>query len=126
MDAGYLTRNVRVNVAALASLALAPPAPRVTDEDGVPRLTRGASGYDAQLAWAPVTGAAGYRVFWRAAWTPDWEHEIAVGPVTETTLPGVSIDDVVVGVAAVDSHGHESLASVYVMPERNLKAIKTR
>ena len=125
VDAAYLTRNVRVNVAALASLALAPSAPRVTDDDGVPRLTRGASGYDAQLAWASVAGAAGYRVFWRNAWTPDWEHEITVGPVTETMLSGVSIDNVVIGVAAVDSNGHESLTSVYVMPERKLREIKT-
>ena len=126
VDAAYLTRNVRVNVAALASLALAPSAPRVTDDDGVPRLTRGASGYDAQLAWAPVAGAAGYRVFWRHAWVPDWEHEVTVGSVTEATLPGVSIDDVVVGVAAVGPTGHESLTSVYVMPERKLKEIRTR
>jgi hypothetical protein len=72
-----------------------------------------------------VAGAAGYRVFWRNAWTPDWEHEITVGPVTETMLSGVSIDNVVIGVAAVDSNGHESLTSVYVMPERKLREIKT-
>ena len=61
----------------------------------------------------------------RNAWTPDWEHEITVGPVTETMLSGVSIDNVVIGVAAVDSNGHESLTSVYVMPERKLREIKT-
>lgn len=125
VDMAYLTRNVRVNVAALASLALAPAAPKVIDDEGSPRLTRGASGYDAELAWAPVEGAAGYRVFWRDAWTPDWQHELTVGPVTVTTLSGVSIDNVVIGVASLDAHGHESLTSVYVMPERKLKEIKT-
>ena len=79
VDSAYLLRNVRVNIAALASLALAPPAPRVTDDEGVPRLTRGASGYDAQLAWSPSEGAVGYRVFWRDAWAPDWQHELTVG-----------------------------------------------
>ncbi len=125
VDAAYLTRNIRVNVAALASLALAPPAPRVTDDEGAPRLTRGTSGYDAQLAWGTVDGAAGYRVFWRDAWSPDWEHEMTLGAVTEATLPGVSIDNVVIGVAALSPAGHESLPSVYVMPERKLKEIKT-
>ena len=117
VDSAYLLRNVRVNIAALASLALAPPAPRVTDDEGLPRLTRGASGYDAQLAWAPSEGAVGYRVFWRDAWAPDWQHELTVGPVTEATLPGVSIDNVVIGVAVVGAGGRESLTSVYVMPE---------
>ena len=52
-------------------------------------------GYDAALRWEPAPGAAGYRVFWRRAWTPDWEHELSVGPVTEVVLPGLSIDDYV-------------------------------
>jgi hypothetical protein len=125
VDTAYLTRNVRVNVAALASLALAPAAPSVTDSEGNPRLTRGESGYDARLAWAAAEGAAGYRVFWREAWAPDWQHELTVGPVTEATLPGVSIDNVVIGVASIDTRGHESLTSVYVMPERKLREIKT-
>jgi hypothetical protein len=125
VDPAYLRRNVRVNVAALASLALAPPAPRVTDDEGAPRLTRGASGYDAQLAWTAVEGAVGYRVFWRDAWAPDWQHELTVGPVTEAILTGVSIDNVVIGVASLDASGRESLTSVYVMPERRLREIKT-
>ncbi len=125
VDSAYLLRNVRVNIAALASLALAPPAPRVTDDEGLPRLTRGASGYDAQLAWAPVEGAVGYRVFWRDAWAPDWQHEVTVGALTEATLPGVSIDNVVIGVASLGAGGRESLTSVYVMPERKLREIKT-
>jgi hypothetical protein len=125
VDAAYLTRNVRVNVAALASLALAPAAPSVTDSEGNPRLTRGESGYDARLAWVAAAGAAGYRLFWREAWAPDWQHELTVGPVTEATLPGVSIDNVVIGVASIDARGHESLTSVYVMPERKLKEIRT-
>jgi Peptidase family M28 len=125
VDVAYLLRNVRVNIAALASLALAPPAPRVTGDDGDPRLTRGASGYDAQLAWTTSEGAVGYRVFWRDAWAPDWQHELTVGPVTDVTLPGVSIDNVVIGVAALGAGGCESLTAVYLMPERKLKEIQT-
>ena len=97
----------------------------MTDDEGLPRLTRGASGYDAQLAWTPVEGAVGYRVFWRDAWAPDWEHEVTVGALSEATLPGVSIDNVVIGVASLGDGGRESLTSVYVMPERKLREIKT-
>jgi peptidase M28-like protein len=122
----YLAKNARVNAAALAVLALAPPAPRVTDERGRPLLARGASGYDAQLRWTASPGAAGYRIFWRRAWTPDWEHELTVGAITELVLPGVSIDDRVFGVAALDAVGHESLVSAYVNPPRPPADIQTR
>jgi hypothetical protein len=125
VDTTYLLRNVRVNIATLASLALAPQAPGVTDDEGTPRLTRGSSGYDAHLAWTPCEGAIGYRVFWRHAWAPDWEDELTLGPVTELTLSNMSIDDMVIGVAAVGRSGNESLTSVYLMPERKLKEIRT-
>lgn len=114
----YFLRNVRLNAAAMASLALAPPAPVVVNERGQPMLSRQPSGYDADLKWKPSAGAVGYRVFWREAWTPDWQHEVGVGNVTEFVLPAVSIDDVVFGVAAVGPDGNESLVSAYVNPLR--------
>src|SRR5262245_270709 len=122
----YLARNARVNAAALAVLGLAPPAPRVTDEKGRPRLDRDPSGYDAHLTWEAAPGAAAYRVFWREAWSPDWQHERTVANATELVLPSVSIDDFVFGVAAVDALGHESLASAYVNPPRAGGDVKTR
>jgi hypothetical protein len=125
VSAAYLARNARVNASALAALAMAPAAPAVVDEQGRPRLGRGASGYDAVLRWGASTGAAGYRLFWREAWTPDWQHERDVGNVTEATLPGVSIDDHVFGVAALGPGGEESLVSAYVNPPRAMPEIKT-
>ncbi|HEX6736839.1 MAG TPA: M28 family metallopeptidase [Vicinamibacteria bacterium] len=126
----YLTRNARVNAAALAVLALAPPAPAVSDERGRPLLDRGPSGYDARLRWKASPGAAGYRVFWREAWTPDWEQQRVVtgagGDATELVLPGVSIDDYVFGVAAVSAEGNESLVSAYVNPRRSEEDVETR
>ena len=121
----YLARNARVNAAALAVLGLAPPAPSVVDERGRPRLGRQPSGYDARLQWSASPGAAGYRVFWRDAWSPDWEHQRAVGSVTELVLPGVSIDDSVFGVAALDADGHESVVAAYVNPPRPEVPIQT-
>ena len=114
----YLLKNARVNAAVLAALALAPPAPAVADDRGQPMLGRGPSGYDASLRWAASPGAVGYRVYWREAWGPDWQHVVSTGPVTQFVLPDVSIDDVVFGVSAVGPDGSESLVSAYVNPPR--------
>jgi hypothetical protein len=110
----YLGQNARVNAAAMAVLALAPPPPVVTTDRGAPRLDRRPSGYDAHLQWTASPGAAGYRVFWREAWAPDWQDDLFVGNVTEFTMPHANIDDVVFGVAAVDADGHESTVTAYV------------
>ena len=118
VDPEYLARNARVNAATLATLGLAPVAPVVVDERGRPLLTREPSGYDARLRWKPSSGATAYRIFWREAWTPDWQFERTLGNVTEVVLPSLSIDDFVFGVAAVDAEGHESLVSAYVNPDR--------
>jgi hypothetical protein len=117
VDFEYLAKNTRVNAAGVATLALAPVAPNVLGPGG-PMLGRGESGYDAELRWIRSPGAVGYRVVWRDAWTPDWEHEIHLGDVTELTLSDISIDDFVFGVAAIGPEGHESVVSAYVRPPR--------
>jgi hypothetical protein len=111
----YLAQNARANAAGMAVLALAPPPPEVRQN----MLSRRPSGYDASLRWTASPGAAGYRIFWRNAWAPDWEHELYVGNVTEFLLPGKNIDDHVFGVSAVGPGGHESTVSAYVMAPRN-------
>ena len=108
VDAVYLARNTRVNVAGAAGAS----------ERGAPMLDRQPSGYDARLRWRASAGAVGYRIFWREAWTPDWQFERHVGNATEVVLRDVSIDDYVFGVAAVGPGGHESLVAVYVNPPR--------
>ncbi|MGE0042083.1 MAG: M20/M25/M40 family metallo-hydrolase [Vicinamibacterales bacterium] len=123
VDPAYLARNARINLAGVAALASAPPRPDVMDRG--PMLDRGESGYDARLRWKPVPGAVAYRVFWREAWTPDWQHEAVVGNVTEFTMANVSIDDYIFGVAAIGAGGHESLVSAYVNPPRERVDIKT-
>lgn len=119
VDFRYLAQNARVNAAGMATLALAPPPPVVTNPRGAPTIDRRPSGYDAHLRWEASPGAASYRVFWRNAWAPDWEHELAVGNVTEYTFPHMNIDDWVFGVSAVDAAGHESSVSAYVAPPRS-------
>src|SRR5215467_3065794 len=112
----YLTQNARVNAGAAAALALAPQTPVVVTEKGQPTINRAPSGYDAHLQWKASLGASSYRVFWREAWGPDWQHEMTVGDVTEVTLTNTLIDDLVFGVAAVDAAGHESLVAPYIAP----------
>jgi hypothetical protein len=122
----YATRVIRMNAAALASLALAPLPPVLnwTYSSGpnkgehVPLLSRGKSGYDAVLRWLPNTepDLAGYSVVTRSTTSPFWEHETWVGNVTTYTLPGVSIDDLVIGVKAVDNDGNQSIVSPYMEP----------
>lgn len=124
VNAAYLAQNTRVNGAAAASLALAPPAPRVTDDRGRALIARDPSGYDASLRWAASPGSVAYRVYWRDAWSSDWQHAQTVGNVTHFVLPDVSIDDFVFGVAAIGPGGHESLISAYAYPEIPIPPVK--
>ena len=121
----YLAENARVNAASAATLALAPPPPVVTTERGQPMITRAPSGYDANLKWNPSPGAVAYRIFWREAWGPDWQHDLLVGNVTNAVLPNMQIDDYVFGVAAVDAGGHESFTTAFVSPPRASTPIRT-
>jgi hypothetical protein len=121
----YLAQNARVNAAAGATLALAPPAPGVLSERNQPLITRAPSGYDANLRWNASPGAVAYRVFWREAWGPDWQHDLLVGNVTNVVLPNMQIDDYVFGIAAVDALGHESVVTAYVTPPRAGTAVRT-
>ena len=117
----YTTRVARMNGAALATLALAPLPPVVTRTAAgrlTPMLTRGKSGYDALLQWTydqPQSDLAGFVVVLRDSTSPVWQKQIAVGNVREYVLPDVSIDDIVIGVKAVDRDGNESLVSAYAI-----------
>ncbi|HYA17415.1 MAG TPA: M20/M25/M40 family metallo-hydrolase [Bryobacteraceae bacterium] len=124
-SATYTANVARVNGAAIASLALAPSAPDTMREitsgaakgRRTPNLARGKSRYDAVLRWkdpSPAADLAGYSIVMRPTTAPYWDHEIFVGKVNEYTLPNVSVDDIVLGVKAVDTAGHESLVMPYV------------
>jgi hypothetical protein len=122
----YAARVTRMNGAVLASLASAPSAPvtNYTIETGEqkgsrrPMLSRGEGGYDAVLRWlkSPEPDVAGYAIVIRSTTAPDWEREIWAGNVTKYSLPDLSIDDIVIGVKAVDKDGNQSLVSVYQEP----------
>ena len=82
---------------------------------GMQMLGRG-KGYDAAMRWLapnPESDLAGYAVVIRSTTSALWEREIYVGNVTEYTIPNLSIDDVVLGVKAIDKDGNASLVSAY-------------
>jgi len=122
----YTARVAKMNGAVLASLALAPAPPVVNwtflsgdrKGDRLPLLSRGKSGYDAVMRWQPGSASdiAGYAVVLRATTAADWEREIWVGNVTSYAIADLSIDDVVIGVKAVDKDGNQSLVSAYLEP----------
>jgi hypothetical protein len=130
----YTTNVARVNAATLASLALAPPPPETTREvttgsakgRRTPTVARGKSRYDAILRWKDAApNLAGYAIVIRSSTAPYWEQQTFVGKVTEYTLPGVSIDDIIFGVKAIDTAGHESLVSPWIATPYALRKYET-
>lgn len=123
----YAANVIRINAAAAAALALAPKSPTTKASAGARSragLTRG-SGYDAVLRWQqndPEPDLAGFIVVIRSTTAPDWQREIQVGNVREFTLTNTPIDQLVIGVKAVDRDGHESPASAYVTQPRRVTA----
>jgi len=115
VDPEYLAQVTRVNAAALANLARAPAAPTGVQIEAV-ALTN-----DSTLRWerGSEPDLAGYRIVWRETTSPLWEHSAWAGDVTRFTVPGVSKDNVIFGVQAVDLDGHASPA-VYPTPWRGL------
>ena len=121
MDFPYLTRVVKLNVAALAALASAPQPPE-------PRV-EGAVSTDTAIAWSPVWNAEAYIVRWRRTDAANWERSLRVTyadldkcPVRAAApgsrdapaatcaqvLKGVRVDDYVFGVSSVSKDGYES------------------
>ncbi len=116
MDFAYLTKVVKLNVAALAWLATAPPPPEATVE--------GAVSTDTTIGWGGRPGTAAYRVHWRRTDAANWTETSAARPECVTpvsgsqtiahqpqcglTLKGVRVDDWVFGVSAVGANGFES------------------
>jgi Peptidase family M28 len=128
----YTTRVTRVNAATAAAMALAPSTPVTSYAGGTtsgnlslpnrPGLSRGTGGYDAVMRWnepeAETADVAGFIVVMRSTQAPDWEKEFWAGNVHQFTLPNTPIDQIVLGVKAVDREGHESPVSAYINPLR--------
>jgi len=112
MDFDYAAKIARVNAAALASLAMAPAAPK-----DVRVITKNLTN-KTELAWSAngEPDVAGYRVVWRDTTAADWTGSKFVGNVTSYTSD-LSKDNVFFGVQAIDKSGNISPAT-YPLPAR--------
>ncbi|HSU33936.1 MAG TPA: M20/M25/M40 family metallo-hydrolase [Bryobacteraceae bacterium] len=129
----YTALVAKANAAGVASLALAPKAPTVRTPPTagglsfVSPLSRG-PGYDAVMHWnndRPEPDLAGYTVVMRKTTAPYWERETFVGNVSGFTMHDVNIDEVVLGVKAIDKNGDESPVTAFVTPPYKQRKIET-
>jgi hypothetical protein len=117
VDFGYVAQVARVNVAALASLALAPAAPTEV------RFGTGRQEYDTRISWkgGRESDLAGYRVVWRPTHQPFWARGLDVlADNAEAVIKGLSKDDLFFAVQAFDRDGNASLPAFPVPPSIRL------
>jgi hypothetical protein len=125
MDFAYLEKVTKLNVAALAAIASAPPPPEPKVE--------GAVSTDTTVSWPYVEGASTYKVWWRRTDANNWQTARAIsgrapnvnvisatpvcvvgtnqcsgGTTWEVVLPHIRVDDWVFGVSSVSKDGWES------------------
>ena len=115
MDFPYLEKVTKLNVAALAAIASAPPPPVATVE--------GAVSTDTTVKWQGSPFATSYVIRWRRTDSNRWTEEMRASPITVTgcrnschealfratqVLPHVRVDDWVFGVSSVSEDGFES------------------
>lgn len=112
-DFNYIAQVARVNAAALANLALSPAAPANVEVETT-QLEN-----DTTLRWevSKEPDIAGYQIVWRETTAPFWQHKQFVGNVTIFTVKGLSKDNYLFGVQAVDKDGNTSVA-IYPRPFR--------
>jgi hypothetical protein len=107
VDFDYVANVAKINLSALAALANGPAAPSgVKVEDST--LT-----VDTSLEWQPNAepDLAGYEIVYRDTNAPYWQHTIPVGNVTSFTVKGITKDNFLFGVRAVDKDGNRSVVT---------------
>jgi Zn-dependent M28 family amino/carboxypeptidase len=104
VDFDYVANVARVNVASLASLALAPGKPKNVG------IVTGRLTNDTDLKWDANAEAdlAGYEIVWRETNQPFWTNSQFVGNATNSTMKEMSKDNYFFGVRAVDKAGNKS------------------
>ena len=99
----YMRVVASVNAVALVTAACAPAVPRNVKATGA--VTN-----DTTLSWDMGTDAdlAGYEIVIRETTVDDWEKVIPVGKVSRYTFKDFTIDNVFMGVRAIDRDGNRS------------------
>jgi Zn-dependent M28 family amino/carboxypeptidase len=112
MDFAYLEKVTKLNVAALAALASAPPPPEPTVD--------GAVSTDTTVTWPRVPGVSLYKIYKRRTDAANWEPasdlilmscERGDCPIWTVTLEHIRVDDWVFGVASADNGFESPVAS---------------
>lgn len=113
MDFPYLVRNIRINLAAVMSLAQAPAAPAQVRIANARELDN-----HTVLTWEPVPGAASYQILCRETDGAEWLPALPLGlsgqvPAgqTEFRCP-LSKDNYYFAVRALSAEGHPGLPGV--------------
>ncbi len=101
VDFAYLAQVTRLNIVAMAALALAPAPPSEVEISGAVTA-------DTALKWRPDPAAASNRLWWRATTDPQWRFSRDAPPTGEARLSGVNIDNWFFGVSALSVEGYES------------------
>ena len=113
VDFAYVADVARINLAGLATLALAPAPPQNV------RVETLALSNDTTLRWDANAEAeiSGYRIVWRETSAAVWQQQRDVGKVLRATLQGLSKDNLIFGVQALGREGAASLP-IYPLPVR--------
>lgn len=128
-DFDYSAEVARVVVATLFELASAPPPPLVSTA----RLARDA--YDTQLVFKLPEGATRCEFVWRETTEADWTHVMSMAEADPqptrsgrmlARMPGVCLDDVVVGVRTVSVDGARSRVATPPEPDRFAQRPRTK
>jgi hypothetical protein len=107
VDFDYIADVTQVNLSALAALADGPAAP-----SGV-KVEASTLTVDTGLEWQPNTepDLEGYEIVYRDTNAPYWQHTIPIGNVTSYTVKGITKDNFLFGVRAVDTDGNRSVVT---------------
>ena len=105
MDFPYLAKVAKLNVAALAGIASAPPPPEPNVE--------GAVSTETTISWPCVPAAARYAVRWRRTDANQWQESSpadnsCANGTAIVNLRHIRVDDWVFGVSSVSKDGFES------------------
>jgi hypothetical protein len=107
VDFDYVANVAQVNLAALAGLANGPAAP-----SGV-KVEAATLTVDTSLEWQANSepDLKGYEIVYRETNAPYWQHTVPVGNVTSFTVKGITKDNFLFGVRAVDTDGNRSVVT---------------
>ena len=106
IDFDYLVRNIRVNLAAVMNLAMAPATPENAVIANANELDN-----NTILAWDEVPGAGSYQILCRETDKPEWSVLDTVSGETGYSCP-LSKDNYYFAVRAVSPGGHPGLPAV--------------